>query len=145
MTIRTLNALVLLIGAFAILLCTGCGRKNTIENQKLYEVVIRRIQSGEIKTTSSVSLPLPSDVQRASVDGEILVLRPGTNQLIVVFKTWRGKGQNMEGYLYAFPTLPTQIVKGGYGGRATVELGPVQLMLDKEVNSNWYRVSHKLD
>jgi hypothetical protein len=79
------------------------------------------------------------------VDGEVYVLRSSPGQLVVVFKTWRGKGFNMEGYLYAAKPLTTTEITKDYYARPVLLLGPMELVLEKQLETNWYRVSHKLD
>ncbi len=79
------------------------------------------------------------------MDGEIYISRPSTNQLLVVFKTWRGKGLNMEGYFYATKPLSAAEINTDYYGHSVVAVGPMDLVLEKKLDANWYRVSHKLD
>ena len=101
--------LMLAVAGFALVGCVGCGTDSAFKsNRPLYEKVIQRVQKGEIKSDQekgvqvppgSVRLPsiaqLPPDLRESSVDGEIYVSRPSNNQLLVVFKTWSGKGNNM--------------------------------------------------
>jgi hypothetical protein len=151
--------LMLTAAGFALIGCVGCGADSALKsNRSLYERVIQRVQKGEIKTDQekgvqippgSVRLPstaqLPSDLREASVDGEIYVSRPSTNQLLVVFNTWRGKGSNMEGYLYAAKPLSTAEISKDYYGHSVVVIGPMELVLEKQLEPSWYRVSYKLD
>jgi hypothetical protein len=147
------------ISSLLLLVCQGCsGVGMSKSDQILYNQVISRIKSGEIKTdeeggitppAAGVRLPqsatLPSDLQAASTNGEIYIFRPSRNQLLVVFSTWRGKGFNIEGYLYtAVPLEPQDTSKDGYG-KKVITLGPMDLALDEQLNTNWYRVSYKLD
>ncbi|HEX4646903.1 MAG TPA: hypothetical protein VH598_14970, partial [Verrucomicrobiae bacterium] len=67
------------------------------------------------------------------------------NQLLVVFKTWQGKGFNMEGYLYAATPLGPQDTSTNAYGSAVITLGSLDLVLGKQVNANWFRVSYNLD
>ena len=151
--------LILAVPAFALIGCVGCGADSAFKsNRPLYERVIQRVQKGEIKTDQekgvqippgSVRLPstaqLPPDLGAASVGGEIYVSRASTNQLLVVFKTWRGKDFNMEGYLYAAKPLSAAEITKDYYGHSVVVIGPIDLVLEKQLDPNWYRVSYKLD
>src|ERR1041384_7704183 len=89
-----------------VLLCAGCSPAPKYKSQQdLYLEVIKRIKSGQIKTLGEVGVAplgcctatLPPDLRKASSDGNVYVFRPATNQLIVIFKTWTGKGFNLEG------------------------------------------------
>jgi hypothetical protein len=142
-----------------LLICAGCSETSMSKSdQNLYLQVIARIKSGEIKTDGekgiqpsaestrlAQSASLPSDLQKVSSDGQIYIFRPSPSQLLVVFKTWQGKGFNMEGWLYAaVPFGPHDTSKDAYG-KSVVTLGPMDFALEKPVNTNWYHVSYKLD
>jgi hypothetical protein len=145
--------------SFIVLVCAGCGPGDGFErNQRIYRRVIERVQNGEIKTdeekgvkipSGSIRLPcsaqLPSSLLAATVDGEVYVSRPSAAQLIIVFKTWKGKGFNMVGFLYAAKPLSGAEITKDYYGHSVVVIGPMELVLEKQLDPNWYRVSHKLD
>ncbi len=116
-----------------------------MKHKPLYEQTISRLQSGTIRPDSSGRARLPTDLQTASVDGEILVSQPSTNEIVVVFKTWCGKGENMEGFLYANPPLGESATQSDYYGKPVISVGPVEVTLDKEIDPNWHKVSYKLD
>jgi len=142
-----------------LLVCAGCSENGMSKSdQVLYQQVIDRIRAGKIKTDEengikqpggSVRLPqsasLPSDLSTASSDGEIYIFRPSGGQLLVVFKTWRGKGYNLEGFLYVGHSLGTDDINKDAYGKQIITLGPIDLTLEKQLNPNWYRVSYKLD
>lgn len=134
------------VAAIVCAVAWGCGGSSMLKkNKPLYEEAINRLQSGTIKADSSGSARLPTDLQAASVDGEIYVSHPSTNQIVVVFKMWRGKGNNMEGFLYANPPLGKSATQTDYYGKQTISVGPVELTLDKQIDPNWHKVSYKLD
>lgn len=138
-----LNALVI---ALACAFACGCGENSVLnKNKPLYEQTIIRLQSGVLKPDEDGTVKLPPDLQVASVDGEIYVSRFSTNQIIVVFKTWRGKGNNMEGFLYAVPHVAKAAAKKDYYGKSVISIGPVELALEKQLDANWHKVSYKLD
>ena len=142
-----------------LLACVGCNTNGDFNSKRqLRERAIERVRNGEIKTEQenglqvpqgsarlSCSAQLPHDLQEASLDGLIYVSKPTTNQLIVVFKTWQGKGFNMEGFLYAAKPLSGAGVSKDYYGHSVVIIGPMELVLERQLDPNWYRVSYKLD
>lgn len=146
------GAIILISVVSVLLACGGCGNDEGAlfrNNLSLYTRVLERIQKGNLKTEGekgiripwgAVRLPesafLPHDSEAASAGGEIYVSRPGGGQLIVVFKTWRGKGFNMEGFLYAAKPIQTT---------DTVRIGPIKLSIERQMNQHWYRVSYRLD
>jgi hypothetical protein len=124
----------------------GCEQRSLLrKNRGLYDSVIAHVQAGALATNRSEPFQLPQEFAEASVDGEIYVSRPSTNQILVVFKTWRGKGRNMEGLLYASPTLPKQLLNRDTYGHSVVLVGGAELVVEKEMERNWYKVSYRLD
>ena len=51
----------------------------------------------------------------------------------------------MEGFLYAAKPLSGTEITKDYYGHSVVVIGPMELVLEKQLGPNWYRVSHKLD
>ena len=149
----------LAVASLALAGCVGCGADTAFRsNLPRYRRVIRRVQDGGIKNDQekgaqvppeSDRLPssaqLPPDLREASLGGEIYVYRPSTNQILVVFKTWRGKGRNMEGYLYAARPISATELSKDYYGDSVVVIDHLELVLGKQPDPNWYRVSYKLD
>lgn len=149
--------LTLLVVALFLLGCAGRDR-GFKKHLASYRDVIERVRKGEIKTEQEkgvaipegavrlpVSAELPADLRAVSAGGEIYVFRPSTNQLIVVFKTWIGKSFNMEGFLYAAKPLSASEITKDYYGHSVVAIGPMELVLEKRLDPNWYRVGYKLD
>ena len=135
-----------IVSVFACAAVCGCGGNTVLKkNKALYEQTINRLQSGMMKPDSVGRARLPVELQAASVDGEIYVSQTSTNQLVVVFKTWRGKGNNMEGFLYANPPLGKSATQTDYYGKQAISVGPVELTLEKQIDPNWHKVSYKLD
>ena len=144
---------------FVLLIFAGCSDPSIPKADKdLYLQVIARIRSGEIKTdgekgikplTGNIRLvesaSLPADLQKASIDGNIYIFRSSPGQLFVIFKTWRGKGYNMKGWLYAAVPLESRDMINDAYGKSVIELGPMDLAPEKPVDKNWYRVSFNLD
>lgn len=140
------NRLFNVVAAVVCAVACGCeGSSMLKKNKPLYEQSISRLESGTIKPDSSGRVRLPMDLRAASVDGEVYVSQLSTNQIVVVFKTWRGKGNNMEGFLYANPPLGKSSTQTDYYGKQVIRVGPVELTLDKQIDANWHKVSYKLD
>jgi hypothetical protein len=139
---RLLKAVAVVVFAVAC----GCGESSMLKkNRPLYEEAIHWLEAGAIKADSAGRVRLPMELQAASVDGEIYLFQPYTNQMVVVFKTWRGKGHNMEGFLYANPPLGESSTQTDYYGKQVISAGPIQLTLDKQIDAHWHKVSYKLD
>ena len=139
-----------LIAAVVIsLLCTalgGCSDKRVLEqHEKLYLQVIERLKTGELKTGGAGDIQLPPELRSASVDGEVCVSQPSTNQMIVVFKTWRGKGANMEGFLYSEKPLSEDEIGKDYYGSSVIPIAGIEIVLEHRITPNWYRVNYRLD
>lgn len=124
----------------------GCGANHLLnEHKALYQQVIHAVQAGTIAPDPSGVARLPTDLQGASIGGNIYVSRPSGPQLIVVFKTWRGKGHNMEGFLFAAQPLGDSETRTNYYGQEVISIGPVELTLEKRLDTRWHKVSYKLD
>jgi hypothetical protein len=135
----------LLIIVIGFLACIGCRTDSVfVKNKPIYLQVIERVEKGDIKPDASGAAQLPADLRDASVDGEVYVLYPSPAQLLIVFKTWRGKGYNMQGFLYARTPLESEIERDYYGNSVVI-IGPLELTLEDKLEPSWYRVSHRLD
>ncbi len=51
----------------------------------------------------------------------------------------------MEGFLFAVHPLTNNEVKKDYYGHQVITIGKVDLTLEKQIKSNWYEVSFRLD
>lgn len=107
--------------------------------------VLDRLRDGRLAIPGNNVLVLPEELASASVDGEVYVAVPESDLLLVVFKTWRGKGHNMEGLLFASRPLRPTDMRLDYYGNSSIVIGPVPLVIDEEVDQNWYKVSYRLD
>jgi hypothetical protein len=124
----------------------GCTDKHMLEQREtLYLQVIERLKTGELKDGNSGIVQLPAQLRAASVDGEVWFSQPNTNQMIVVFKTWNGKGSNMEGFLYSAQPLSEDEIGKDYYGNSVIPIAAIDIVLDHRINPTWYRVSYRLD
>ena len=124
----------------------GCYQQDAFEkNRTVYLNAIGSLQSEKNQSNWSGVIRLPPKFSAASIDGEAVVSTAYTNNFIAVFKTWRGKGSNMEGYLYTSRPLGKSEIHTNYYGDPVLDVNSVDLVLGKQVQSNWYAVSFRLD
>jgi hypothetical protein len=122
----------------------GC-RVATEARKRLRMQVVEALKTGQVVIGPTGVVKLPPRFGSASEYGEVYASLLPNGQLFVAFKTWTGKGYNMEGLLYCSqPLTPGNMVKDYYGNN-TVQVGPVDLTIEQQINSNWYQVSYRLD
>jgi hypothetical protein len=121
------------------------GRPVFKQNRAICLKSIGYLQQQQMKTNWTGVVQLPAELHKASVDGEILVSSTYSNMFLVVFKTWRGKGSNMEGWLFASRPLIEPDVQKNYYGQKTVTVNGVDLVLGDQFDTNWFEVSYRLD
>jgi hypothetical protein len=140
----TIAAAVVLVACCCFAIWYGC--RAAIEARKRIRMqVIAALQTGQMAIGPTGVVRLPPQFESASDYGEVYVSFLPNGQLLVAFKTWTGKGCNMEGILYCSqPLIPGTMVKDYYGNN-TVEVGPVDLTIDGQIDRNWYWVSYRLD
>lgn len=141
------NRFTKLVALLTLAALTACSDGNIPKSKKsLFLKIIDQVQTGAIKEDASNVIRLPPDMKEASIDGELFISRPSTNeQLIVVFKTWQGKGNNMEGFLYAAMPLTNNEIKKDYYGQPVVSVNSIDLTLEKKLETGWYKISYRLD
>jgi hypothetical protein len=114
-----------------------------------YLAIVHEIEAGRIAADAEGTAVLPPAFGGLIAEDRLIVERKADGRLLVIFPTWRGKGGNFDGYLYASqPLVPAdfQEINWGAGGvckQATVagfdyiDVHPLQ--------SPWYQVSRSVD
>lgn len=131
-------------------LALGCEKQNVLDSNRkaLYMEVVNRIENGRIAIGENGIADLPPSLVHASVGGRVYARRDVPGNTMVSFNTWIGKGRNMEGYLYAKKPLSSEEIINNYWGDPelkAVEVGPVPLVIERQIDDHWYYVSHRLD
>jgi len=120
----------------------GC-TKNNSDQSRCIEVV-NKIADNEIVIPDSGIVKLPASYKDLSAGG-IVYANKNTNRVAVAFKTWRGKGRNMRGFLYLTSPLQPAEIKKNYYDQPYLHVGPADLTLDGKIDDNCYKVSYGLD
>src|SRR5579864_5746954 len=90
-----------LLGSVALLFVARTAYRHALgRRNQLYMAVIAGLKSGKIGTNPAGTVSLPPNLNSASVGGEVYVSSRPDGLLLVAFKTWRGKGRNMQGFLF---------------------------------------------
>lgn len=139
-----LFAVVVILGSIGLLVFSG-GKMVFKLTKAPYMRVIERLQDGRLKAGKVGDFDLPADVANASFGGTVFMARTGSNELAVVFKTWVGKGRNLEGYLYVARPLTNGEVERDVYGNQVFPGDEIDLVLEEQLGANWYRVSYRLD
>lgn len=147
--VRRVRWVVLVVTATALLAAGGCQRRSTpaselARRRGVYAVIVTGLQKGELVPDASGTVALPKGLIAASVDGQVLVASR-SDLLLVVFKTWRGKACNMQGFLFASRPLQQADMRKDYYGNNTVLVGPAPLTVSGQLEPNWYLVTRSED
>ena len=147
----------ILAAAVLVAFVVGCSRTPTIRPS--YQQVVGQVTSGKLAPDEYGVIRLPAELSSTSVDGKVYVSKSTSGSLLILFRTWRGKGSNLQGYLYCSAPLSAADTQKDYYGRTVIDLnGPVihgppgttpisrfECVLDKAIASNWYLVHYDLD
>jgi hypothetical protein len=112
-----------------------------ILRQQSYTEVIRQIESGRLPIANHV-VNLPPDYK--SVARKVYAERRADGRLFVLFVTWRGRGADVNGYLYCSRPLRPADFCVGPGGHEQLnacgidDLGPVH------IRGPWYYICRRL-
>jgi ABC-type multidrug transport system fused ATPase/permease subunit len=137
------HAVKIMLAAFALcLLVIACRR---IVAPAVRERIAQGLQSGKLKPDSRGVVKLPSDLAMASIGGQAFTTTNRTAAIWLLCRTWRGKGANLTGYLYA----PGQPLKLGSEVEVTTEGAGVifytEVTVERSLAGSWYVVHRGYD
>ena len=119
------------------LLLTACGQAVAPAAR---EKIAQDLQTGKLKPDAQGVVRLPPDSANASIGGRAFITTNRTGSSWVLLRTWRGKGANLEGYLYA----PGQPLKVGSEVDVTTDAGGVivtaEVTIKRAREASWYAV-----
>jgi hypothetical protein len=122
-------------------LATSCTPKVTAGAR---ERITQDFQAGKLAPDPSGVIQLPPDLASASLGGKAFVTTNQTGRWLLL-RTWRGKGANLTGYLYA----PGAALKLGTAVSLTTDAAGVMVSAEctvqKAVGGSWYTVHSGYD
>lgn len=135
--------------AFVIFVISSCQEQPF--NKELLNNVVNRVLSGELKEGNDGIVLLPTDLQSASVDGKVTVVRPDAKQTMIIFRTFIGRGNDMNGFLYT--TIPLQkeqlnLVPGidpNSKESLRIKINGLLYSLGAELDPHWHRLYYGQD
>jgi hypothetical protein len=124
------------------LLLTSCSKTVTAP---LREKMGRDLEGGKLRPDAQGVVQLPSDLARGSIDERAFVTTNGTGSRWLLLRAWRGKGANLQGYLYA----PGKPLKAGTDVSVATEdagvIAVLEVTVRKTLNGSWYEVYRGID
>jgi hypothetical protein len=112
-------------------------------------VVTAQVLNNTLVPNTAGVVKLPGTLASNSCDGKVYVTVDSTGTTWVLFPTWRGKGRNIQGYLYrSTPSIgppPAQITVIGPDIGAPTWSSSWQYTVESQLTPNWYRISFDLD
>jgi hypothetical protein len=114
-----------------------------------YMTIVHEIEAGRIAPASEGRADLPAAYGGLTVDDQVIVERRSDGRLLVVFPTWRGKGGNFSGYLYASRPLASgdfhETDWGSGGLRRETTIAGLDYVEAVSLHGPWYKVSRGVD
>jgi hypothetical protein len=144
---RLLIALLVLVALGVVLIFVARDAPDTRAYQPIVvaitngTLVVPPTPGGEVKLSAALSGVTPRD--------EVIVERRPDGRLFILFPTWYGRGQDIEGWLYCSGPLKSTdfyIVDWGAGGKVDhIDVADRKMLTVISKGSTWYRVSRRLD
>lgn len=110
-----------------------------------------QVLAGRLKLDPAGIVALPPAYRNLTTDGTLYVTRQPDGGTWILFVNWRGKGSNLEGYLF---TSPNYFFDVGSGPTARIVVPAVppagpskieEVQVEEQVRPGWYRVSYSGD
>jgi hypothetical protein len=113
--------------------------------------VADQVLAGKLRPDAAGIVTLPPQCRGMTEDGKLYVTRQPGGGTWILFVCWRGKGSNLEGYLF---TSPSQFFDIGSGPTARIVVPTVppaglskieEVQVEEPARPGWYRVSCSMD
>lgn len=105
-----------------------------------YDKIVAALTAEDLVPDSSGRLRLPSQFPVVTIAREAYVSRKA-NELMVAFKCWSGRRNNMEGYLYSDARLADRLI----GHQPELRIGPLLVAVEQRIDDHWYLIAYRLD
>lgn len=119
-----------------------------ISKRSSYMGIIHDIENGKLKAENSV-IYLPHSYHGVAPRNEVYYQLYPDGRMFVLFPTWYGRGQDINGYLYCSGTLNKEdyfISDWGSGGISQeIHLCGISYLEPKYVKEHWYKIIRRLD
>ena len=114
-----------------------------------FEPVVSDIQAGVLKFQTNGVVGLPTKFVGLTPKDEIFVEKKPDGSLFVLFPTWYGRGNDIEGVLYcSHALLPSDFytIDWGAGGKQQhIDVGGRDMLTVHDYQPHWYKVSRRVD
>jgi hypothetical protein len=111
--------------------------------------VVNLVLSSSLTPKSSGAITLPPALASNSLDGRVYVTVDSTGTTWILFPTWRGKGDNLAGYLYrssqATGPRPATVTINGPDIASPGGTRSLEYTVDKQIDANWYHIYNDMD
>jgi len=126
------------------LLAVGCS-----SGSGKYEPVVTDIQSGALVIHTNGAVRLSGKFDGLTPDDQIFVEKKPDGSLFVLFPTWYGRGNDLDGVLYCsrdlLPSDYYTIAWGSGGKQQHIDVGGRDMLTVHDYKPHWYKVSRRLD
>jgi hypothetical protein len=133
-----------LITASILFVFAGCGHP-----QQKFDSLIQDLQTGKLDSSKDSRVRLPVAYTNLTPKSEIFVERRPDGRLFVLFPTWYGRGDDMDGWLYCSGYLQQSdyyTVDWGTGGKHRhIDVAGRKMLTVTSDRPHWYRFTRRLD
>ena len=114
-----------------------------------FAAVVEGLQSGQFPIPINGVFLLPQLLAGLTPKDEVFVERKSDGSLFMLFPTWYGRGNDLEGFLYCTRELKPSdyyFIDWGPGGKQQhIDVAGRDMLTVRTFRSHWYRVSRRLD
>jgi hypothetical protein len=126
------------------LLVFGCGSRSA-----KFDPVMRDIQAGTLVIPASGIVQLPRRFAGLTPRSEVFAAKKADGRLFILFPTWYGRGNDLEGYLYCSGVLQPSdyyTTDWGAGGKHRhLKIAGRDMLTIRDYKPHWYSVTRRLD
>ena len=127
-----------------VLMAVGCSSRSA-----KFDAVVSDIQSGVLVVHTNGAVRLPAKFASLTPNDEIFVEKKPDGSLFVLFPTWYGRGNDLDGVLYCsralLPSDYNTIDWGAGGKQQHIDVGGRDMLTVHDYKPHWYKVSRRLD
>jgi hypothetical protein len=111
--------------------------------------VLRDLRDGKLTRAAAGRVRLPAKYQELTARDEVFVEEKSDGRLFVLFPTWYGRGDDMDGWLYCSGELrPSDFYTLDWGTRGKhrhIDIAGRKMLSVTEDRPHWYWFTRRLD
>jgi hypothetical protein len=122
----------------------GCSNPTT-----KFEPIVQQVIDGSLKPNRDGVITVPKEFDEITTNNEAYFEQKSDGRVLILFPTWRGRGDDLEGYLYCSGELletDYYAIDWGEGGaQRHFTVAGRDMLTVEPLTPNWYKVVRRLD